>query len=250
MKNDVAGAVAEWLKEAQRIVVLTGAELSAECRLPDFSDPRLNPHIRNFRENRDVRADYWRKTREVYPALANAEPGPSHKALAELEMLGNLDCIFTQTTDGLHHRAGSSNVIELNSSVLWVTCPSCGKDYSLNDIINTLEKGVEIPVCAECGSDQLKPPVSFPGQPPPHWEAREAWIRLHNADLFLIAGASLENEPVASFPFLAKERNAKVVIISERESPADDYVDAVIYGKPGQALKYILKKIKESITIT
>lgn len=250
MKNDVAEAVAEWLKEAQRTVVLTGAELSAESGLPDFSDPRLNPHIRNFRENRDVRADYWRKIREVYPALAKAEPGPSHKALAELEMLGNLDCIFTQTTDGLHHRAGSSTVIELNSSVLWVTCPSCGKDHSLDEIINSLEKGAEIPVCMECGSDQLKPPVSFPGQPPPHWEAREAWIRLHNADLFLIAGASLENEPVASFPFLAKERNAKVVIISEKESPADNYVDAVIYGKPGQVLTYILKKMKESITIT
>lgn len=250
MKNGAAETVAEWLKEAQKIVVLTGAELSAESGLPDFSDPRLNPHIRDFRENREIRAEYWRKIREVYPALANAEPGPAHKALAELELLGNLDCIFTQTTDGLHHRAGSSTVIELNSSMLWVICPSCGKDYSLDDIINSLEKGAEIPTCAECGSDQLKPPVSFPGQPPPHWEAREAWIRLHNADLFLIAGASLENEPVASFPFLAKERNAKVIIISEKESPADDYVDAVIYGKPGQVLEYILKKMRESITIT
>lgn len=250
MKNDVAGTVAEWIKDARKIVVLTGVELSAECGLPDFSDPGLNPHIRDFRENRDVRADYWKKVRDVYPALANAEPGPSHKALAELEMLGNLDCIFTQTTDGLHHRAGSSTVIELNSSMLWATCTSCGKDYSLDEIISSLEKGADIPVCRECGSDQLKPPISFPGQPPPHWEAREAWIRLHNADLFLIAGASLDNEPIASFPFLAKERDARVVIISEKESPADDYVDAVIYGKPGRVLTYILKKLKESITIT
>lgn len=250
MKNDAAATVAEWIKEARKIVVLTGAELSAESGLPDFSDPKLNPHIRDFRESKNVKADYWRKMREVYPALANAEPGRSHKALAELEMLGNLDCIFTQATDGLHHRAGSSTVIELNSSVLWVTCTSCGKDYSLDEVISDLEKGEVIPFCRECGSDQLKPPISFPGQPPPHWEAREAWIRLHNADLFLIVGASLDNEPIASFPFLAKERDARVVIISERESPADDYVDAVIYGKPGQVLAYILKKLKESITIT
>ncbi len=250
MKNDVAGTVAGWIKEARKIVVLTGVELSAECGLPDFSDPSFNPHIRDFRENKDVRADYWRKIREAYPLLVSAEPGPSHKALAELEMLGNLDCIFTQTTDGLHHRAGSSTVIELNSSVLWVTCTSCGKDYSLDEVISGLEKGADIPVCRECGSDQLKPPISFPGQPPPHWEAREAWIRLHNADLFLIAGASLEHEPIASFPFLAKEREAKVVIISEKEGPADEYVDAVIYGKPGQVLTYILKKLKKSITIT
>lgn len=250
MKNDVAATVAKWIGEARKIVVLTGYELSAECGLPDFTDTGLNPHIRDFRESGDVRAGYWKKIMEIYPTLLAAEPGPGHWALAELEMLGNLDCIFTQSADGLHHRAGSTTVIELNSSVLWVTCTSCGKDYSLDEIAEMLGKGREVPVCKECGSDQLKPEISFPGQPPPHWEAREAWMRLHNADLFLIAGASLESEPVASYPFLAKENNARVVIISEKESPADDYVDAVIYGKPGQVLSYILKKVKEGITIS
>lgn len=242
--------VAEWISEARKTVVLTGAELSAECGLPDFSDPRLNPHIRDFREERDVRAEYWRKIREVYPVLVSAEPGPSHRALAELEMLGGLDSIFTQTTDGLHHRAGSTTVIELNSSILWVTCTSCGKDYSLDDVIDMLEKEGKVPKCRECGSDQMKPAISFPGQPPPHWEAREAWIRLHNADLFLIVGASLDSEPVASYPFLARERNARVVIIGEKETPADNFVDAVISGKPGPVLAHILKKMKEGITIT
>ena len=250
MKRDVAGTVAEWIKEARKIIVLTGYGLSAESGLPDFTDPRLNPHIRDFRENRDVRAEYWMKIMVIYPSLQNAEPGPGHRALAELELLGNLDCVFTQSTDGLHRRAGNTTVIELNSSIQWITCPSCGKDYSIDEIIGMLEKGASVPVCRECGSDQLKPTISFPGQPLPHWEAREAWMRLHNADLFLIAGASLDKEPVASYPFLARENNAKVVIINEKESPADDYVDAVIYGKPGQVLNYILKKVKESITIS
>ena len=250
MEMDVAETVAQWIQQSNKIVVLTGEELSSESGLPDFSAPGLNPHIRDFRENKDVRANYWKKIKEVYPSVINAEPSPSYQALAELEMIGSLDCIFTQTTDGLHHKAGSSSVIELNSSILWVTCTSCGKDYSVNDILSMIEKGDEVPKCIECGSDQLKPPISFPGQPPPHWEAREAWIRLHNADLFIIVGASLEHEPVASFPFLAKERGAKVVIISEKQSPADDHVDAVIYGKPSQVLPCIVDKIKEGITIT
>lgn len=250
MKNDVAGTVAGWIGEARKIVVLTGYELSAECGLPDFTDARLNPHIRDFRESRDVRAEYWKKIMGIYPSLVGAEPGPGHLALAELEMVGNLDCIFTQSTDGLHRKAGNTTVIELNSSILWITCPSCGKDYSIDEIAGALEKGALVPACRECGSDQLKPAISFPGQPPPHWEAREAWMRLHSADLFLIAGASLDNEPVASYPFLAKENNARVAVISEKEGPADDYVDAVIYGKPGQVLSYIIKKVKEGITIS
>ena len=250
MEMDVAGTVAEWIQQSTKIVVLTGDELSSESGLPDYLGPGLNPHIRDFRENKDVRADYWKKLKEIYPSIFNAEPSPSHLALAELEMMGSLECIFTQATDGLHHKAGSNSVIELNSSILWVTCTSCGKDYSTDEVLSLVEKGDEIPKCIECGSDQLKPPVSFPGQPPPHWEIREAWIRLHNADLFIIVGASLEHEPVASFPFLAKERDTKVVIISENQSPADDFVDAVIYGNPSQVLTYIADKIKQGITIT
>lgn len=250
MEMDASAAVSQWLTEARKIVVLTGVEMSQEAGLPDLSDPRLNPHIREFRESISVRKEYWEKTREIYPSIAVTEPGPAHTALAELEILGNLDCIFTQATDGMHLRAGSSTVIELHSSIHWVNCTSCGKDYSMNEILSVLEKGADVPTCSECGGDQLKPQISFPGQPPPHWEAREVWIKLHNADMFLIAGASLENEPAASYPFLAKENDARVVIISENQSPADDYVDAVIYGKPGQVLTYILSKMKEEITIT
>ncbi|MGH7807356.1 MAG: SIR2 family NAD-dependent protein deacylase [Thermodesulfobacteriota bacterium] len=250
MEKDVIEIAVNWLKESQKVIVLTGAELSAESGVPDFSDPRINPHIRDFRSSREVRVQYWKKIKEIYPVLVNAEPNPAHQALAELEMLGNLDCLFTQTTDGLHHRAGNSLVIEVHSTMLWVTCTSCGKDYTMDSILAALEKqGKEIPECEQCGGDVLKPPISFPGQPLPHWEVREAWMRLHNCDLFLIVGAFLENQPVSAFPTLAKEQGAKVVIISERQSPADDYVDAVIYGKPSQILPYMVKKLKEGIPV-
>ncbi len=250
MEVDVVDIVVEWIQNAQKMVVLTGPELSAESGLPDFSDPRLNPHIRDFREDRNIKAAYWSKIRDTYPVLAQAEPSLAHQALVELELLGNLDCIFTQTTDGLHHKAGSTNVIELHSSLQWVTCTNCGKDYSMNEILDLLDSGIEVPECRECGGDQLKPPISFPGQPLPHWEVREAWIRLHHSDLFLVVGATLDAEPVASFPFLAKENECKVVIISEKPSDADDYVDAVIYGKPSLVLPHIAKKVKEGITVT
>jgi len=250
MKKDVLETLIDWIKEANKIVVLTGAELSAESGVPDFSDAKFNPHINDFRSSKDVRAQYWKKIKEIYPSLANAQPNPAHEALVELEMIGKLDCLFTQTTDGLHHRAGQSTVIELYSTMVWVTCTNCGKDYPIDRILGVLEKGKDVPECEECGGDILKPPISFPGQPHPHWEVREAWVMLHNCDLFLIVGASLDTQPVSSLPTLAKERGAKVVIISERESQADDYVDAVIYGKPSQVLPYLLKRVKEGIEVS
>ncbi len=250
MEQDTVSALVDWIKDYQKIVVLAGVELSIESGLPDFSDTRLNPNIREFRSDRQVRADYWKKLRDIYPILQNAEPNPAHIALAELEFISSLDCILTQSTDGLHHKAGNSQVIELNSSMLWVNCTKCGKDYSINEIIDIIEKGEDVPKCNDCGNDVLKPPISFPGQPPPHWEAREAWIRLHHSDLFLIVGASLEYEPAASYPFLAKERGAKVAIISESPGPADEYVDAVIYGKPSIVLPHIVSKIKEGTMVS
>src|SRR5712692_7565659 len=143
MEKDAIGVVVDWIKESGKIVVLTGVELSIESGVPDFSDPRINPNINDFRANRDVRAQYWKKIKEIYPVLAEAKPNPAHEALAELEMIGKLDCIFTQATDGLHHHAGNSSVIELHSTMLWVNCTSCGKDYRMDEILSSLEKGKE-----------------------------------------------------------------------------------------------------------
>jgi NAD-dependent deacetylase len=250
MTKDILNTVVDWMKEAKKIVAITGAELSAESGVPDFSDPKINPPIDDFRASREVRANYWKKIKEIYPALVKAQPNAAHEALIELEMIGKLDGLFTQATDGLHHRAGHTSVIELNSTILWVTCTSCGKDYTIDAILSFLEKGVEVPVCEGCGKDVLKPAISFPGQPPPHWEVREAWVMLHDCDLLLIVGASLDTQPVSSLPTLAKERGARLVIISERESQADDYADAVIYGKPSHVLPFLLKKIREGIELS
>jgi NAD-dependent deacetylase len=250
MGKDVVETVVEWIKESQKIVVLTGEELSSESGVPDFSSPDLNPHISEFRSNRGVRANYWRKMKQIYPLLVKAHPNPAHEALLELELMGKLDCLITQTIDGLHHHAGNSNVVEIYSSVLWVTCTNCGKDYPLDKIITDMEKGKEVPECEECGKDILKPPISFPGQPLPHWEIREAWIRLRQCDLFLVVGANIDAQPVSSFPVIARENGAKIVIISQKESQLDDYADAVIYGKPTQVLPYIVKKVKESTPVS
>jgi NAD-dependent SIR2 family protein deacetylase len=96
----------------------------------------------------------------------------------------------------------------------------------------------------------MKPPISFPDQPLPHWEIRESWMMLQHCDLLVIVGASLENEPIASFPFQVMNREDKVVIISEGESPADEYVNAVLYGKANQVMPYISEQLKKLTPIS
>ncbi len=247
MEQDVVRVVIDWLKESSNIIILTGPELSLESGIPDFADSKFNPNIREFRENPAVREAYWQKIGKLYPVLSQAEPNSAHKAVAELEIICNVDYIFTGSTDGLQQKSGSSSVVELLGSILWVTCPNCGKDYSLEQINTQLQDGKKIPACEECNNDLLKPPISFPGQPLPHWELREAWMKLNNCDLFFIIGAYLDDSPLSSLQTIAAESGSKIAIVNERQSEADNYADAVIYGKPTMVISHIVSQIKKDI---
>ena len=70
----------------------------------------------------------------LYP---DAKPGITHLALAKLEKEGKLKAVVTQNIDGLHQKAGSSNVIELHGSVLRNYCERCHKFYGIDKIINS-----------------------------------------------------------------------------------------------------------------
>ncbi len=250
MEQDAVSTLIEWIKTSSQIVFLTGSELCYEAGIPDVADKNFNPDINQYKNIPEVRKKYWNKIKEYYPKISSAKPSPTHEAIYEMELLYNVDCVLTQCADGLHLKTGSEKVIEIYASINWVTCPNCGKDYKIEEVISELEKGAEVPSCKECGNDRIKPPISFPGQALPHWEIRESWMRLQNCDLLIIVGANLEDEPVASFPFQVMNNENKVAIIGEAATLADDYVSAVINGKPSHVLPYILKQLKETTIVS
>lgn len=249
-EQDALSAIVEWIQNSTEIVFLTGSELSFESSIPDVSNLNFNPDIRKFKNKVEVREEYWEKIKEFYPRISDALPNAAHEAIFEISLLSNVNCILTQNADGLHQKAGSENVIEIYASIHWATCPECGKDHSMNEALSQLEKGAKIPKCTVCNNDQIKPPISFPGQALPHWEIRESWMRLQNCDLLIVVGANLDTEPVASFPFQVMNNENRVVIISEGETPADEFVSAVIYGKPSQVMPYISSELKKQTPIS
>ncbi|MGH7886030.1 MAG: SIR2 family NAD-dependent protein deacylase [Thermodesulfobacteriota bacterium] len=250
MQHNALAAVVEWIKDSSEIVFLTGPELCMEAGIPDVTDRSFNPNINQFKNRVEVREEYWEKIKKYYPKISSAKPSPTHEAIYEIELIYNVNCILTQCGDGLHLKTGSEKVIEIYASINWVTCPGCGKDYKMEEIMLELEKGVKTPICKECGNNRIKPPISFPDQALPHWEIRESWIRLQNCDLLIIVGANLDTEPVASFPFQVMNNENKVVIIGEAGTPCDDYVSAVINGKPSQVLPYVLKQLKKTTIVS
>lgn len=255
MPEELTKKVAKLIKEAKQVIVFTGAGVSTESGIPDFRSPggvwhKYNPedfYYQKFLSSEEAREKYWQMSREFYEPLKNAQPNAAHKAVAELEKMGKLDCVITQNIDNLHQKAGNSpaKVIELHGTAISVSCLSCRKKYAREEIQSWLISGVRIPKCSDCGGILKPDTVSF-GQPMPPRETEEAFYRARNCDLFIVIGSSLVVQPAASIPLEAKEHGAKLVIINREPTYHDPYADVVIHGSAGETMSKIMKYLREN----
>jgi NAD-dependent deacetylase len=245
--------VAEWIRHSKKIIVFTGAGVSTESGIPDFRSPggvwqKYDPedfYYQKFIASEESRKKYWQMSREFYEPLKNAQPNAAHKAVAELERMGKLDCVITQNIDNLHQRAGSSSgkVIELHGTSVTVSCLDCRKKYTREEIQSWLLRGVQVPRCEACQGILKPDTVSF-GQPMPPQETAEAFRRARDCDLLIVIGSSLVVQPAASIPLEAKESGAKLVIVNRDPTYHDAYADAVIHGSAGETMKKIIDHVK------
>ena len=240
--EQIAG-LADLLRNANRIVVLSGAGISTESGIPDYRGPNgiwatgKPPTIGDFMENEASRRAYWQRRLESYPDLLAAQPNPAHRALVDLEEAGKLSAIVTQNIDGLHQRAGSDpdRVIELHGSAHVVRCTNCGTIFSGEAIQQRLSDGDIYPACPVCGGILRTATVLF-GEPLPR-EALERSISLtRDADLLLVVGSSLVVNPAAKLPLIAKRNGAPFVIVNRTETRQDALADLRLAGSAGLIL--------------
>ena len=241
------------IAESDYAVVFTGAGVSAESGIPTFRgkdglwtkyDPEEVASIYGFRRNPKA---FWNFSRELMVKM-KAKPNPAHYAIAELEKLGIVRAVITQNVDMLHQMAGSKNVLELHGSMEYVDCLDCGRTYRWEFIEKMLEEGLEIR--CECGSEYVKPRVVLFGEPLPSDVLSRAIEESKRCDTFIVIGSSLVVYPAASLPFHAKNSGAKLIIINTEESQADSIFDVVIYGRAGEIMPEIVKRVKKLRGIT
>ncbi len=131
---------AQDLSRAKYVVALTGAGSSVESNIPPFRgkgglwekiDPMEFAHIDAFM--RDPAKVWDVLIKEMKGVIDQAEPNDAHKGLARLEELGLLKTIITQNVDGLHQRAGNTDVIEFHGNFAWQRCLDCDRKYETQD---------------------------------------------------------------------------------------------------------------------
>jgi NAD-dependent deacetylase len=202
-----------------RIVVLTGAGISAESGVPTFRDSgglweghRVEDVATPEGLERDpttVLRFYDARRR----ASAAAQPNAAHRALAALESaLGDRVLVVTQNVDDLHERAGSRNLVHMHGELHRALCRACG--------IRPPWRGdlADRPPCPACGERMLRPDVVWFGELPYELD------RIENAvvacDVFVSIGTSGAVYPAAGYVALAAAFGATTIELNLEPSDA------------------------------
>jgi NAD-dependent deacetylase len=239
--HDVAG----WLREAERVTVLTGAGISTDSGIPDYRGPNgiwtRNPQAQRMSSIQDYVADpairrrAW-QSRKAHPAW-NAEPNDAHRTLVDLEKTGRLTALVTQNIDELHQRAGSSpdKVVEVHGSMRRVMCWQCGRRAPMEEALARVRAGEADPHCRDCGGILKSDTISF-GQALVPEVIDRAMSAAAEADLLLAVGTTLQVQPVASMVPIAARAGAEVVIVNDQPTAMDAIADVVLRSKIGPVL--------------
>lgn len=134
-----------FMTSCKRIIVLTGAGVSTESRIPDYRGPsgayttgyKPMSH-QKFMAKSANRSRYWARNFAGWGEFSSKEPNAAHDGLARLQQRGWVDCIITQNVDRLHQRAGASDVLELHGTTHRVICTGCGVVHSRFDLQHEL----------------------------------------------------------------------------------------------------------------
>ena len=224
----------------KKVVVLTGAGISAESGLRTFRD---SDGLWEGYNVQDVATpDAWEKDpvlvqqfyNERRKSVLEAEPNTAHRALVQLEQKYDV-VIITQNIDDLHERAGSSNIIHLHGLIT-------RSQSSLNpNLIYDIE-GWELKMGETCElGSQLRPHVVWFGEPVPMIEKAAAVCEI--AEIFIIIGTSLQVYPAAGLTGYVAEDARKILIDPKAPSVAGGSRFEIVRENAGTGVPMVVETL-------
>ena len=229
----------------QRIVVLTGAGISAESGIKTFraSDGLWEEHrIEDVATPEGFAADpalvhqfYNGRRRQLLGG--DVAPNPAHLALADLERRINGDfMLVTQNIDNLHERAGSVNVVHMHGELLKMRCAHTDQVFPIETDIALDDR------CACCGLRQcLRPHVVWFGEMPLQMD--DIYGALDACDLFVSIGTSGNVYPAAGFVQVARAAGAHTLEINLEPSATESLFAEKRYGLASEELPRFVSEL-------
>jgi NAD-dependent deacetylase len=201
------------LRAATSVVVFSGAGVSAESGLPTYRSGNSAiwsaANFERFANPRGYRAHLpesyeWYRQRAI--AAAAAQPNAAHVAIARLASLVQDLTLVTQNVDGLHLRAGSSDVIELHGHLREARCDPCERRVTWN-------QAPARPECESCGG-MLRPDVVMFEELLSEEKLERARRAAERCNLLISVGTSNLVWPARELPLIALEAGARVIIVN------------------------------------
>ena len=207
-------------------------------------DAAPNATIRDFASSEEARVEFRGLALVVWPTMRDARPNAGHEAFAELHRQGRLDTVITQNIDGLHQcsELPAEMVIELHDTATEAVCLDCGHRVDAHEVHRRVEAGELTPRCRPCAG-MLKPATTLFGEAlPPGVMARAAVaVAVAQCNILLAVGSSLEVEPAASLPGMAREAGARVIVVNREPTRRDNIADVVVHGELGAVLPALVR---------
>jgi len=231
-------SIADKLLDAKKIVFVTGAGISQESGIPTFRgkdglwrkyDAMQLATIDAFYENPKLVWEWYDERRKNILA---AKPNAGHTTIANLEKFKQIR-VLTQNIDGLHQRAGSSQVYELHGSIVTIKCTVC--DFKEK----VAESFSELPPICKCGN-MLRPDVVWFGESLPQDVWSKAIEEASLCDVMFVVGTSLAVSPANMLPLYAKQNGAILVEVNPEKTPMSQNMDLSIRSTSANALPEIL----------
>lgn len=226
-----------------RVAVLTGAGISAESGVPIFRGKGSMWENKEAKRLASRAGPPWntKETWEFYEwrrrLVSRCRPNNAHLTLVEMERYFKHFSLITQNVDGLHARAGSTNILELHGNMWKGRCP---KDGQIVDLPHTpLET---LPPYHSCGTP-LRPHIIQFGESLDQNILHAAMAASSNAQLFLVIGTSGVVSPARELPLLALKNGAFVIEVNRDPTVLTPYVSLSLRGEAAKILPGLWRKI-------
>lgn len=254
-------ALHELLSSNGPLTVLTGAGISTDSGIPAYRDDKgaweSAPPMqhREYMSSNQARQRYWARSLHGWPKLYYAKPNAAHQLLAQWQSQGLIGTIITQNVDGLHQRAGSTEVIDLHGDANSMICMDCGQRsprldmhqrcLALNPSYAQLSPEIgpdgdaflegdfgdfHVPDCLHCGG-VLKPFVVYFGDNVPRPRVEQAQQALHSSGGLLVIGSSLMVFSGFRFARQAHQTAKPLALLNLGTTRADDIASLKLHTK-------------------
>ena len=223
--------------QATRVLVLTGAGVSAESGVPTFRGGGNTAVWKGMpfdvissagMVQRDLPA-VWEWFDYRRDLLKSLDPNPAHAEIARWQRRFDDFTLVTQNIDGLHQKAGSRDVIELHGNIWRSRCVTCLAQFEIS------REQPRLSACAACG-DAVRPDVVLFGELLPTGAFERGAKKAEACELCFVVGTSALVFPAASLPEIAKAAGAYLCEVNPERTPLSDSCDEVLTGKAGDVL--------------